>query len=134
MRHEGVCHCEAIRIAFESEKPFAPRACQCSFCRRHGARTVSDPEGEAELSWSVEPILYRFASRAADYLICRGCGIYVGAMAEIDGRVVVTLNLNAFDETRPELTAEPVSYEGESVEHKASRRATGWTPLPRSRV
>jgi len=129
MRHEGGCHCGAIRIRFESAKPLAPRACQCGFCRRHGARSVSDPDGHAVLSWSEPPTLYRFASRAADYLICGRCGAYVGAMAEIEGRPLVTLNLNAFDDSHPELAAEPVSYEGESAERKAERRSARWTPL-----
>ncbi len=129
MRHEGGCHCGAIRIAFETRKPLAPRACQCSFCRRHDARSVSDLDGAAELSWSERPILYRFASRAADYVICRRCGAFVGAMAEIDGRPLVTLNLNCFDDPHPELAAEPVSYDGESAEQKAERRSARWTPL-----
>ena len=129
MRLEGACHCGAIRIRLETARPLAPRACQCSFCRRHGARSVSDPDGEAMLSWSEAPILYRFASRAADYVICRRCGTYVGAMAEIEGRSLATLNLNAFDDPNPELEAEPVSYEGESAERKAGRRSARWTPL-----
>jgi len=129
MRHQGACQCGAIRSVFETAKPLAPRACQCSFCRRHGARTLSDPDGEVVLSWSGVPILYRFGASAADYLICRRCGTYVGAMAEIEGRLFVTLNLNCFDDPRPELVAEPVSYEGESVERKNERRAARWTPL-----
>jgi len=39
----------ANRIAFESDRPLAPRSCQCGFCRRHGARTVSDPDGVVTL-------------------------------------------------------------------------------------
>ena len=124
-RHNGRCHCGAIRIAFETEKPLAPRACQCSFCRKHGARTVSDPVGAAEIEWSLEPIRYRFAAHAADYLICRRCGVYVGAATE----ELATLNLNAFEDPHPELAAEPVSYEGESPEEKAQRRRRRWTPL-----
>jgi hypothetical protein len=129
MIHRGGCHCGAIRVEFETRAALAPRACQCTFCRRHGARTVSDPEGEAALSWSEPPILYRFASRVADYVVCRRCGIYVGAMAEIDGRRLGTLNLNAFDDPHPGLAAEPVSYDGESAEQKAERRSARWTPL-----
>jgi hypothetical protein len=129
MIHHGACHCGAIRIRFETARPLAPRACQCTFCRRHNARSVSDPDGEAVLSWSEEPILYRFESRAADYAICRRCGIYVGAMAEIEGRPLITLNLNAFDDPRPELAAEPVSYDGEGAEQKAGRRSERWTPV-----
>ena len=76
MKHWGACHCGAIRVEFETAAPLAPRACQCSFCRKHGARTVSDPEGTAELRLAPETLRYRFASRAADYLLCslgQGC-------------------------------------------------------------
>jgi hypothetical protein len=127
--HQGSCHCGAIRIRFESGKPLAPRACQCSFCRRHNARSVRDPDGSAILTFDGEPIRYGFASGSADYLICRRCGVYVGAMAELDGRLLVTLNLNAFEDPQPELEAQPVSYEGESAETKAARRSERWTPL-----
>ncbi len=129
MNHIGSCHCGAVRILFETEKPLAPRACQCSFCRRHGARSVSDPDGAVALTLSVEPIRYRFGAHTADYLICPRCGIYVGAMTELEDRLFVTLNLNAFDDPRLELEGEPVSYTGESPDTKAARRRERWTPL-----
>jgi hypothetical protein len=129
VRHTGQCHCGGIRIAFETGLPLSPRACQCRFCRRHDARSVSDPQGMAILIFAVEPIRYRFASRAADYLICRRCGVYVGAATEGGRGPIVTLNLNAFDDPRPDLEAVPVSYEGETPEERAARRARRWTPL-----
>ena len=134
MKHTGRCHCGAIRIRFETERPLAPRACQCTFCRRHGARSVSDPDGAATFTLSVDPIRYRFAAKTADYLICRRCGIYVGAMARLGGTDLVTLNLNAFDDPRPELAGAPVSYDGESEETKEARRQGRWTPLRLMRV
>lgn len=129
MEHRGSCHCGAIHILFETAKPLAPRACQCSFCRRHGARSVSDPDGAATLSLAVDPIRYRFSARTADYLICSRCGMYMGAMADLDGPPRVTLNLNAFDDPGLDLEGEPASYEGESLETKAARRRARWTPL-----
>lgn len=129
MIHHGGCHCGAIRIRFESDRPLAPRACQCGFCRRHGARSVSDPDGAATLTFEGEPILYRFGSRSADFLICRRCGAYAGAMAELEGALFVTLTLNLFDDPHPDLQAEPVSYDGESAERKKERRRARWTPL-----
>ena len=80
------------------------------------------------VSLAVEPVRYRFASKAADYLICPRCGVYLGAMAEIDGATFATLNLNAFDEPHREIEAAPVSYEGESPEAKVRRRRERWTP------
>jgi len=128
MRHLGHCHCQAIGLAFETERPLAPRACQCGFCRRHGARTVSDPGGLATLSLGPETIRYRFGTGTTDFLICGRCGVYVGATADIAGALFATLNLNAFDDPRLDLAAEPVCYEGESAEAKAERRRRNWTP------
>ena len=128
-RQTGQCHCGAIRLGFETIKPLAPRACQCSFCRKHGARTVSDPQGSAELTLGPETLRYRFGAKAADFLICGRCGVYVGALAEIDGRAHVTLNLNAFDDPLPDLVATPVSYDGEGAAAKADRRRSRWTPV-----
>lgn len=129
MRHEGQCHCGAVRLAFDTRRPLAPRACQCSFCRRHDARSVSDPDGSAVLAFAVEPIRYRFASRAADYLLCGKCGIYVGATVEEAGRPIVTLNLNNFDDPHPQLKGVPVSYDAESADERAASRRARWTPL-----
>lgn len=115
-------------MSFETDKPLAPRACQCRFCRKHGARTVADPEGAALLALGPETIRFRFGSGATDFLLCGRCGIYVGAAAEIDGRLYATLNLNAFEDPRLDLEATPVSYEGESAAAKADRRRAKWTP------
>ena len=126
--YSGGCHCAAIRFRFETRGPLAPRACQCSFCRKHGARSVSDPEGTAILTLGPKTLRYRFASKAADYILCARCGIYVGAVAELDGRTLVTLNLNACDDPRLDLEATPVWYDGETAAAKAERRRLRWTP------
>ena len=128
MEYQGRCHCGAIRFAFQTERPFAPRACQCSFCRKHGARTVSDPAGSARLILGAETRHYRFGESVSDVLLCGRCGVYVGAASEIDDRLYVMLNLNAFDDPRWELEATPVSYEGEAREARIERRRERWTP------
>jgi len=122
------CHCGAIRVSFETEKPLAPRACQCSFCRKHNARTVSDPEGSAILTLGPETLRYRFGAQVTDFLLCGRCGVYVGAVSEIDGRLYATLNLNAFDDPRWELEPAPVSYDGEARDARIERRLERWTP------
>lgn len=132
-RYTGSCHCGALRVAFETERPLAPRACSCSFCRRHGARTVSDAGGSATLALGPETLRYRFGTKSTDFLICGRCGVYVGALAEIGGDRFATLNLNCFDDPRPELAAEPASYEGEDPAARAARRRERWTPVSISR-
>lgn len=127
--HEGRCHCGAIRVAFQTGKLLAPRACQCGFCLQHGARTVSDPDGTAVLTLGGPVVRYRFGTKTTDYILCARCGVYVAATSEIGGRRYATLNLNAFDDPRPDLAAAPVRYDGESAEAKAERRLARWTPL-----
>ena len=58
------------------------RACQCRFCRSHGAHTTSDPGGSIAFQIADPGKLnrYRFGSRSADFLICRECGVYVAAV------------------------------------------------------
>ncbi|HEX8620610.1 MAG TPA: hypothetical protein VF718_01425 [Allosphingosinicella sp.] len=128
--HEGRCHCGALALAFETRRPLAPRACQCAFCRKHSARTVSDPEGRATLSLAVPPgaAAYRFASRQADYLVCPSCGVYLGATIATDRGLFATLNLNAFDDPHWQLAAEPVSYDAQGADEKRARRERLWTP------
>lgn len=89
---------------------------------------VSDPEGSAELNLGPEARRYRFGTRTTDFLFCGRCGIYVGALAELDGQPFATLNLNVFDNPRLDLEAAPVSYEGEDAEARAARRLRKWTP------
>jgi hypothetical protein len=130
----GGCHCGVIRTRLRLTKPPAEnalRACACSFCRAHATRTVSDPEGLFEIwsnDWSlVEP--YRFGSRTADYLICRRCGVYIGAGCETAAGLRAVVNTNALHD-RAAFTAIPSSpdYEGEATDARLIRRAANWTP------
>jgi hypothetical protein len=128
--YSGGCHCGAISLRFLSARPLAPRACGCSFCRKHGARSVSDPDGFALISWSPDrpPIHYRFGLGSADFLICAICGVYVAAVVEIGGDLHSVLNLSTFDEPRLDLAGTPMDYEGERVEDRTERRRRVWTP------
>lgn len=108
--------------------PLAPRACQCSFCRKHGARTVTDPAGSATLALGPDALRYRFGTKTTDFILCGRCGVYVGALAELDGRTLATLNLNAFDDPHPDLIPTPVWYDREDAAGKADRRRLRWTP------
>ena len=111
----GGCNCGALKVEFATMSELAPRACQCGFCRRQGARMVSDPEGSAVLTLGPEARRYRFGTMVTDFLCCGRCGVYVGEVQKLDGRTFAT-NLNVFDDPHPELEAVPVSYDGETAE------------------
>jgi hypothetical protein len=130
----GGCHCGALEICFTTEKSpteLPLHACQCSFCRKHGTRTTSDPDGVINLIVNDRQALnkYEFGLKTAQYLVCRHCGIYLGAIcAGTDGeRALVNVNCLAEQATfRRE--PEPVSYDEEGYEDRLARRRRNWTP------
>lgn len=130
----GGCHCGAIRLALTlSRRPHETpvRACDCTFCRAHGARTVSDPAGQVALTLRAPDGThrYRFGLRTADFLVCRECGVYVAAVANTERGLKATVNINALDEHALfQRMAAAVSYGAETAEGRLARRAANWTP------
>ena len=133
----GGCHCGNIRVQVRLTRLPADmliRSCACSFCRSHGTRTVSDPAGQADL-WASDWDLvqrYRFGSRTADYLLCRSCGVYVGAVCETPSgpRTVINTLCLSNRETFTQQPARP-DYDGEETEARLSRREANWMPVVR---
>lgn len=132
--HRGGCHCGNLRWMLRttlapSELP--ARACQCSFCTRHGALSTSDPAGRMRFEVDDPALLlrYRFATASANFLICRRCGVYVGALMEDGGRWFAIANLNTI-EGREALHPVPLPmvYDGEAEGARRGRRSARWTP------
>jgi hypothetical protein len=129
------CHCGVLRARYSTDKPPAEwpiRACQCSFCRAHGALSTSDPMGQLRFSCSRPELLqrYRFATGTAEFLLCRGCGVYLGAQMSIDGArfgILNALTLNPLPADLP--SPEAMNYGGETAESRSVRRVARWTPL-----
>ena len=134
MQYEGRCHCGSIGYRYRTERSISDwpiRACQCSFCRAHGARTTSDPAGSVEyfVNWPDQLQRYRFALNLTDFLICRACGVYIGAVTEISTVLLTVVNSNVLYPRPPDIPdAVPVVYHGESVDARNRRRQTAWTP------
>ncbi|MGH8289164.1 MAG: GFA family protein [Steroidobacteraceae bacterium] len=134
MRFQGSCHCGALTYVYHTELPpqeWSLRACQCSFCRAHGARTTSDPRGSVAFYVENPGGLrrYRFGHRITEFVICAQCGVYIGAVAEISGGLFAVINTNALHSFSADLKeAEPVNYDAESTEMRTARRRNRWTP------
>jgi hypothetical protein len=92
---------------------------------------VSDPDGLFEVwaeDWSlVAP--YRFGSRTADYLICRQCGVYIGAVCETSVGLRAVANINSLADLA-DFSQDPVypDYDGEPIAERLARRAANWMP------
>jgi hypothetical protein len=130
----GGCHCGALRLELTTSKAAAGLtllACQCAFCRKHATRATADPDGRVTIRVADRAALqrYTFGLRTASYLICRICGVYVGAVVatEAGGRALV--NVNCLDDAAAFAgEAKPANYDGESLEARRARRRAGWTP------
>ncbi|MBI3678249.1 MAG: hypothetical protein HY243_16690 [Proteobacteria bacterium] len=108
------------------------RACLCSFCRSHGARTTSDPNGEIRISvrrWD-KLLRYRFGLKTADFFVCAACGAFIGAVMNEGERTWMTVNANTFKPPPPlDFPAVPHDFEGEDVPGRIKRRMARWTPV-----
>lgn len=131
----GRCHCGNLEARFESRRrpeELLVRRCACSFCRRHGARYVSDPEGSVRIRVRDPAKLtrYRFGHKTADFLVCGDCGVFLGAVMTEDGASRAVININTFE--APEaLGTEPSTfdYDREDEAGRRARRTARWTPV-----
>jgi len=107
------------------------RACDCSFCRRHNARTTSDPKGHARVGIQDPSLVsrYVFGLRTAQMVVCARCGVYCAAVMREAGQAWAVLNANLFFHPGFDRPAKSMSYEGESAEERIARRKRLWTPL-----
>jgi len=132
--HRGGCHCGNLRVSLRLTQPPAEvrlRACGCSFCRAHNTRTTSDPQGSVDIradDWALVEF-YRFGTGTAEFVICRRCGVYIGAIGESAAGARAVINTTCLDD-RAAFTREPVpvDHEGEATGDRLARRAASWTP------
>ena len=66
-RLTGGCHCGNIAVSVELTRApdaYHPRACDCDFCRKHGASWVSDPQGSLRIRIREESDVNRYTQGA----------------------------------------------------------------------
>jgi len=133
--YTGACGCGALRYGYTTElRPadWPVRACDCSFCERHGAVCTSDPAGSVEITVDDPAALqrYRFGLATADFLLCKHCGDYVAATINTASGTRAIVNLKMLEDCPPDLPApRSVSYENETREKRVRRREAQWTPV-----
>ncbi len=131
--YTGRCHCGAIGYRYTvaaSPTDWAIRACQCRFCRLHDALSTSDPTGTIEFEAARPDQLqrYRFGLETADFLLCRQCGAYIGAVIETSNGRFGIVNTHALVDPQPSTAArEAISYDGEDTGGRIARRQERWS-------
>jgi hypothetical protein len=129
----GGCYCGNIRLTVSLSRDvcaYNPRACDCDFCQKHGAAYVSDPRGALSIRIGEAGQVNRFrqGSNTAEMLLCRQCGVLVGALYQEADRVFGTLNAKALDcraSFGPEQSVSPKSL---SADQKVQRWHELWFP------
>ena len=99
---EGSCHCGNIKIEvalIRAPNEYIPRACDCEFCRKHGASYISDPAGSLVIKVRDAQLLnnYHQGSGTAEMLICANCGVLIGGAYRAEGHVFVAINTRTID-------------------------------------
>jgi hypothetical protein len=132
--YNGSCHCGNLHVVFTTSlapETMAPRACQCSFCRKHATGAVSDPEGQLTFIMKDPEQVhrYRFGLGITEFLICRNCGVYVGAHMPDDAGACGNVMAHVLDDhARFNIPTVPVIRSGEDEAGRRDRRRAAWTP------
>ena len=129
-RFTGGCHCSNLTVSVEltrAASSYSPRACDCEFCRRHGAAWVSDPQGSLliHVRDQGDTGRYRQGAGIAEMLLCRNCGVLVAALwqgAHLHG--VVNANVLEGRDALPPV--QPVSPKVLSADAKVNRWQKIW--------
>ena len=134
--YELRCDCGNIEMTFETAKTpeeLGVRACGCSFCIARNGRSISDPDGRVHIRVRDPALLsrYRFGLRTADFLVCRECGAYTGAVfPDDDGRSYAIVSANYLVEPHGfTQEAAHMDYDAETTEGRRERRRRRWTPV-----
>jgi hypothetical protein len=128
----GRCHCADLTVDLSSRiapADLRPRACDCSFCRKHGAAWVSDPAGRLRITARESTLRsYRQGSEQARFLVCGRCGVLVAVVIEHEGRRFGALNAGCLDAPSALGAAVPVSPQSLAAEAKRARWQEVWVP------
>jgi hypothetical protein len=124
----GGCHCGNIRYWLRTRRildELPLRACGCSFCRKHGARYTSDPEGALDVTIAASVSRYQFSTGVVDFLVCPKCGVMTLALTRIGERDYAVVNANTLDDA-PSGAALAADFSGETTDESVERRKRNW--------
>jgi hypothetical protein len=128
----GRCHCGNIsfKLTWEPEPREIPaRACDCSFCTKHGGVWTSCNTGSLNVTVGDPSLVskYSFGTKTAQFHICSKCGIVPIVTSLIEGHTYAVVSVNAFEGVAPSLLKRATaSFEAEDEKARLSRRQKNW--------
>lgn len=132
-RVTGSCHCGNLRFEAsfsEATESLPPRACDCEFCRKHGASYLSDPKGSLNFSAKDRTLVmtYKQGSGTADFLVCAKCGVLAGVTYTTDGKTFGAINRATVDGDVAFADPKTVSPKTLATDVKTRRWQDVWFP------
>jgi len=127
----GGCRCGQLRVTFSTALDPAsiiPRACDCSFCQKHGAAYVSDPAGQLSVLMQTPDTLRRYqqGSNTAEFLLCDRCGVLVAVVFEHNARMYGAVNARSLEGPTGFASAVPASPQSLTPDEMVARWSQLW--------
>ena len=130
----GKCHCGNIVFALDwpgSTGDVVGRACNCTFCIKHGGVWTSNPDAKLSVAFQQNAAVskYSLGTATATFHICMRCGVVPIVTSEIANRVYGVVNVNTFENLDPAgLRRRAASFDGEESQSRLVRRQRNWIP------
>jgi hypothetical protein len=132
MQIQGRCHCGNIAFAldgFPTPGAIPARACDCTFCQKHGAVWTAHPTARLRVTLA-EPLhvsRYRFGTGTAQFLVCSTCGVVPVVLSDVEGQRYAVVNVHTFENVDASmLLPQPVSFGEEDAATRLARRQHHW--------
>ena len=128
----GRCHCGniAFDLDWPGDSPEIPaRACDCSFCVKHGGVWTSNPESclDVVIGDTSRVSKYEFGTRTATFHVCTICGAVPLVTSEIAGHRYAVVNVNALENVDASTVRRTAShFSGEDIDSRLARRSRNW--------
>ena len=128
----GKCHCGNISFTLKWEPDpteIPARACDCTFCTKHGGVWTSNPRGvlRVVVRDPTQRRPYQFGTRTADFHICTRCGVVPVVTCYLEGRLYAVVSVNAFEGVDASLLRRsPMHFDGEGTDDRLARRKRNW--------
>jgi hypothetical protein len=128
----GQCHCGNISFSLRWEPDpdeIPARACDCSFCSKHGGVWTSYPDGHLRVSVQDSALAsrYAFGTRTAEFHVCARCGVVPLVTSLIDGQLYAVVNAHVLEGIEPSrLRHSAASFGEEEASARLARRQRYW--------
>jgi hypothetical protein len=107
---------------------YAPRECDCMFCKKHGAAYLSDKNGtlKIQVKEKKKVNLLKNGSRLANFILCSSCGVLAAVSYDDGNKKYAAINTRALEGCEKIKKNIIVSPEKLSPEEKVSRWKEIW--------